>query len=171
MISLSIKIEKSRSSLLQSKLNYIHTNHSRLIPERVAETSQIFLRDTHILPKWLGYAKYCRHDKGGKSFWGVIAVNSLHLDCPLRHPWKAGWSVLLFSPGHHTRHVRRVQKWSFARSYHRIRSPFPNLRIVSSPVSSCGRLRFAPVPYIHNSHDQGVVSSLYLWWSDKNRHH
>jgi hypothetical protein len=29
----------------------IHTYHSRFIPERVAEVSQIFLRNTHILPK------------------------------------------------------------------------------------------------------------------------
>jgi hypothetical protein len=50
-----------------------------------------------------------------------------------------------------------------------MRSPYPYLRIVWSPVSSCGRLRFAPYPYLHNSHNQGVISSLYLWWSDKNR--
>jgi hypothetical protein len=30
---------------------HIHTYHSRFIPEGVAEVSQIFLRDTHILPK------------------------------------------------------------------------------------------------------------------------
>jgi hypothetical protein len=29
----------------------IHTYHSRLIPEGVAETSQILLRDTRVLPK------------------------------------------------------------------------------------------------------------------------
>jgi hypothetical protein len=29
----------------------IHRYHSRFIPERVAEVSQIFLRDTHVLPK------------------------------------------------------------------------------------------------------------------------
>jgi hypothetical protein len=51
-----------------------------------------------------------------------------------------------------------------------ILSPSPYLRIVSSPVSSCGRLRFAPYSYLHNSYDQGVVSSLYLWWSDISRH-
>jgi hypothetical protein len=28
-----------------------HTYHSRFIPERVAEASQLFLRDTHVLPK------------------------------------------------------------------------------------------------------------------------
>jgi hypothetical protein len=30
---------------------YIHTYHSRFIPEVVAEVSQIFLRDTDVLPK------------------------------------------------------------------------------------------------------------------------
>jgi hypothetical protein len=29
----------------------IHTFHSRFIPEGVAEVSQIFLRDTHAIPK------------------------------------------------------------------------------------------------------------------------
>jgi hypothetical protein len=32
-------------------MKYIHTYHSRFIPEEVAEVSQIFLRDTHVLPK------------------------------------------------------------------------------------------------------------------------
>jgi hypothetical protein len=30
---------------------YIHTYHSRFITEGVAELSQIFLRDSHVLPK------------------------------------------------------------------------------------------------------------------------
>jgi hypothetical protein len=30
---------------------YIYTYHSRFIPDGVAEVSQIFLRDTHVLPK------------------------------------------------------------------------------------------------------------------------
>jgi hypothetical protein len=30
----------------------LHTYHSRFIPERVAEVSQIFFRDTHVLPKF-----------------------------------------------------------------------------------------------------------------------
>jgi hypothetical protein len=34
-------------------LEIIHAYHSRLIPEGVTETSQIFLRDTHTLPKLL----------------------------------------------------------------------------------------------------------------------
>jgi hypothetical protein len=32
-------------------LNSIHTYHSRFISEEVAEASQIFLRDAHVLPK------------------------------------------------------------------------------------------------------------------------
>jgi hypothetical protein len=36
---------------------YIHTYRSRLIFKGVAETSQIFLRDTHFLPKFLRYKK------------------------------------------------------------------------------------------------------------------
>jgi hypothetical protein len=34
-----------------SNNTYIHTHHSRLIPKGVTETLQMFLRDTHILPK------------------------------------------------------------------------------------------------------------------------
>jgi hypothetical protein len=32
---------------------YIHTYHSRFIPEGEAKVSQIFLRDTHVLPKFV----------------------------------------------------------------------------------------------------------------------
>jgi hypothetical protein len=43
-------------------ITYIHTNihtyHSRFTPVGVAETSQIFHRDIHILLKWLSYEKY-----------------------------------------------------------------------------------------------------------------
>jgi hypothetical protein len=42
---------------------YIHTFHSRFIPERVVEASQIFLRDTYVFPKLLGYDEYCRRDR------------------------------------------------------------------------------------------------------------
>jgi hypothetical protein len=35
--------------------SYIHTYYSRFIPEEVAEVSQIFLRDTHVLPKLVVY--------------------------------------------------------------------------------------------------------------------
>jgi hypothetical protein len=34
---------------------YIHTYHSRFIPEGVAEASQIFLRDAHVLPQLFSY--------------------------------------------------------------------------------------------------------------------
>jgi hypothetical protein len=32
---------------------YIHTYHTRFIPEGVAEASQILLRDAHVLPNYL----------------------------------------------------------------------------------------------------------------------
>jgi hypothetical protein len=37
---------------------FIHTYHSRFIPKGVAEASQIFLRNNHVLPKLLSYASY-----------------------------------------------------------------------------------------------------------------
>jgi hypothetical protein len=37
---------------------YIHTYHSRFIPEGVAEASQILLRDAHDLPKLLRCEDY-----------------------------------------------------------------------------------------------------------------
>jgi hypothetical protein len=42
---------------------YIHTYHSRFIPGGVAEVSQIFLRDTHVLPKLVSYEEHCRRDR------------------------------------------------------------------------------------------------------------
>jgi hypothetical protein len=45
--------------------NIIHTYHSRFIPEGVAEVSQLFLQDTHVLPKLVSYEKHCRL-AGGK---------------------------------------------------------------------------------------------------------
>jgi hypothetical protein len=41
----------------------IHTYHSRFIPEGVAEVSQIFLRDTHVLPKLVSYEEHRRCDR------------------------------------------------------------------------------------------------------------
>jgi hypothetical protein len=42
---------------------YIDTYHSRFIPEGVAEVSQIFLRDTHVLLKLVSYEEHCGHDR------------------------------------------------------------------------------------------------------------
>jgi hypothetical protein len=42
---------------------YIHTYYSRFIPEGVAEVSQIFIGDTHVLPKLVTYEEYCRRDR------------------------------------------------------------------------------------------------------------
>jgi hypothetical protein len=53
----------------------IHTYHARYIPKRVAEASQILLREAHILPKLFGYEKFCTCI-GGKP----IAVN-LRCEC------------------------------------------------------------------------------------------
>jgi hypothetical protein len=41
----------------------LHIYHSRFILEGVAEVSQIFLRDTHVLPKLVSYEEHCRRDK------------------------------------------------------------------------------------------------------------
>jgi hypothetical protein len=43
--------------------SYIHTYHSRYIPEAVAKVFQILLRDAHVLPKLLSYEEYCRRDR------------------------------------------------------------------------------------------------------------
>jgi hypothetical protein len=61
---------------------YIHTYHSRFIPEGVAEVSQIFLRDTHVLPKLASYEEHCRRDRWQThrlllAVSGVIAINPL----------------------------------------------------------------------------------------------
>jgi hypothetical protein len=48
---------------LRTSLLYIHTYHSRFIPEGVAEVSQIFPRDTHVLPKLVSYEEHCSRDR------------------------------------------------------------------------------------------------------------
>jgi hypothetical protein len=56
--------DKIKPELLPFLCNtYIHTYHSRFIPEGVEEASQIFLREAHVLPKLLSYEKYCRRDR------------------------------------------------------------------------------------------------------------
>jgi hypothetical protein len=40
----------------------MYTYHTRFIPEDVAEVSQIFLRDTHVLPKFVSNEEHCRRD-------------------------------------------------------------------------------------------------------------
>jgi hypothetical protein len=42
---------------------YIHTYHSRFVPEGVEEVSQIYPLDIHVLPKLVSYEEYCRHDR------------------------------------------------------------------------------------------------------------
>jgi hypothetical protein len=55
-------------------ISYIHTYHKRLIPEEVAELSQIFLRGTHVLTKLVSYEEHWRHDK---VYSDVSAINPL----------------------------------------------------------------------------------------------
>jgi hypothetical protein len=91
---------------------YLHTYHSRFIPEGVAEVSQIFLRDTHVLPKLVSYKEHYYTDvTGGKtiavllqSISAVSAINPLVAFYDI-HGGKreAPLSILLFCPGHHTR--------------------------------------------------------------------
>jgi hypothetical protein len=62
------KLNKHKSAQLivikKENIYYIiHTYHSRFIPAGVAEVSQIFLRDTHVLPKLVSYEEYCRRDR------------------------------------------------------------------------------------------------------------
>jgi hypothetical protein len=40
-----------------------HTYDSRFISEGVAEVSQIFFRDTHVLPKLVSNGEHCRRDR------------------------------------------------------------------------------------------------------------
>jgi hypothetical protein len=42
---------------------YIYTYHSRFILEGVAEVSQLFLRDTHVIPKIVSYEEHCGRDR------------------------------------------------------------------------------------------------------------
>jgi hypothetical protein len=98
---------------------YIHTyTYSRLIPEGVAEVSQIFLRDTHVLPKFELAMRITADVTGDKpiavllqSISGLSAINPLVAFYDI-HGGKR--EVLffyfvpdttrdLFCPGHHTR--------------------------------------------------------------------
>jgi hypothetical protein len=45
-----------------STYTYIHTYHTRFIPERV-EASEILFRDTPVLPKLFSHEQDCRRDK------------------------------------------------------------------------------------------------------------
>jgi hypothetical protein len=62
----------------------LYTYHLRFIPEGVAEVSQIFLRDTHVLVKLASYEEHCRCDRWSAhlrliavSISGVSAINPL----------------------------------------------------------------------------------------------
>jgi hypothetical protein len=53
----------NRSCVISCTNIHTYTYHSRFIPEGVAEVSQIFLRDTHVLPKLVSYDEQCRRDR------------------------------------------------------------------------------------------------------------
>jgi hypothetical protein len=64
--------------------DYTYTHHSRFILEGVAEVSQIFLRDIHVLPKFWLAMRITADVTGGKpiaallqSISGVSAINPL----------------------------------------------------------------------------------------------
>jgi hypothetical protein len=68
-------------SQFRGNYNNTYTYHSRFIPEEVAEASQIFLRDTHVLPKLVSL-RNTADVTGGKpiavllqSISGVSAIN------------------------------------------------------------------------------------------------
>jgi hypothetical protein len=49
---------------IQKRYFYIHSYIPLTInPEEVAEVSQIFLRDTQVLPKLVSYEEHCRRDR------------------------------------------------------------------------------------------------------------
>jgi hypothetical protein len=50
-------------STAHQTIHFVHTYHSRSIPEGVAEVSQILLRDNHVLSKLVSYEEHCRRDR------------------------------------------------------------------------------------------------------------
>jgi hypothetical protein len=44
-------------------LTHTYTYHSQFIPEGIAEVSQIFLRDNHVLPKLVNFEEHRRRDR------------------------------------------------------------------------------------------------------------
>jgi hypothetical protein len=60
--------------IILTPLLFIHTYHSRFIPKVVADASQVFLWDAHVLPKCLSYEEYVTCGK-------PIAVWSQSIPC------------------------------------------------------------------------------------------
>jgi hypothetical protein len=88
---------------------HTRTYHSRFISEGVAEVSQIFLRDTHVLPKLA--VKNTADVTGGKamavllqSISSVGAINPLVAFYDIQHGGKRE-VLFFFCPGHHTRQI------------------------------------------------------------------
>jgi hypothetical protein len=66
------------------KKDYIYTYRWRFIPETVAEASQIFLRDTHVLPKLFSYEQPTADLTGGNTIavWSQ-SISGIHLGLSL----------------------------------------------------------------------------------------
>jgi hypothetical protein len=85
--SMTIAPVRSRGGslvLIIKSFTCVYTYHSRFIPERLAEVSQIFLRDSHVLPKLVSYEEHCRLDRWCRpiavllqAISGVSAINPL----------------------------------------------------------------------------------------------
>jgi hypothetical protein len=57
----TLKLQNKKANIKIYIRMYVY--HSRFIPEGVAEVSQIFLRDTHVLLKLVSYEEHCRRDR------------------------------------------------------------------------------------------------------------
>jgi hypothetical protein len=86
---------------------YIHTYHSRFILEGVAETSQILLRDTHVLPTLVSYEE--ADVTGGKPIAvflqfisGVSAINPLVAFYDIQEERERCYSFILSRTPHET---------------------------------------------------------------------
>jgi hypothetical protein len=100
----------------------IHTYHSRFLPEGVAEVSQIFLRNTHVLPKYL-VMRNTADVTGGKpiavllqSISGVSAINPLVAFYDVHGRKKRCYSFFFVSD--HTRQslliIKKTHKYHYA---------------------------------------------------------
>jgi hypothetical protein len=62
---------------------HIHTYNSRYISQGIAEASQVFFRDAHVLPTYIVMWNYCRRDQKQAHrcliavYLGINAINPL----------------------------------------------------------------------------------------------
>jgi hypothetical protein len=96
-------LECLSSSASQYKLgSWIHTYHSRFIPEGVAEASRIFLPNAHVLPKLLAMTNTA-DVTGGKPI-AVSSQSYLRSNCYFFSRLFMTSMEELFCPEHHTKH-------------------------------------------------------------------